>query len=147
MGFIKWSQWQIQIRSVFPQTEIGTDLVAVRDYAQAVEQMECNHLLVFDRVLGANADIRPRWKGAYRHTDTFHEPFVLLGYLAGITQSIELVSLRTGELDERVWVYPNMGWSWCDSCIAQHHGSLPWLYGLAHPSGQEVKGCCWWGWG
>ena len=82
----------MKIGVVFPQTEIGADSTAVRDYAQAAEQMGFNHLLAFDHVLGANVESRPGWAGAYRHTDMFHEPFVLFGYLAGITESIELVS-------------------------------------------------------
>jgi probable F420-dependent oxidoreductase len=82
----------VKIGVVFPQTEIGGDPVAVRDYVQAAEQMGFNHLLAFDHVLGANAGSRPEWSGAYRHTDMFHEPFVLFGYLAGITESIELVT-------------------------------------------------------
>ena len=82
----------MKIGVVFPQTEIGADPAAVRDYAQATEQMGFHHLLAFDHVLGANVASRPGWTGAYRHTDMFHEPFVLFGYLAGITESIELVS-------------------------------------------------------
>ena len=82
----------MRIGAVFPQTEIGTDPIAVRDYVQAVESLGYDHLIAYDHVLGANAASRPGWSGAYRHTDMFHEPFVLFGYLAGITQSIEFVS-------------------------------------------------------
>ena len=77
---------------VFPQTEIGSDPGGVREYAQAAEEMGYNHLIAFDHVLGANAGSRPEWSGAYRHTDAFHEPFVLFGYLAGVTSEIELVT-------------------------------------------------------
>ncbi len=77
---------------VFPQTEIGSDPGAVREYAQAAESMGYNHILAFDHVLGANAESRPEWSGAYRHTDAFHEPFVLFGYLAAVTNSVELVT-------------------------------------------------------
>ena len=77
---------------VFPQTEIGSDPGAVSEYAQAAESMGYNHILAFDHVLGANADSRPGWSGAYRHTDAFHEPFVLFGYLAAVTSSVELVT-------------------------------------------------------
>ena len=76
---------------VFPQTEIGADPVAVRDYAQAVESLGYHHLLAFDHVVGANAASRPGWRG-YKHTDMFHEPFVLFGYLAGLTELIEFVT-------------------------------------------------------
>ena len=78
----------MQIGAVFPQTEIGADYGAARDYAQAAESLGYDHLVAFDHVIGANAGSRPGWSGAYRHTDMFHEPFVLFGFLAGVTQSI-----------------------------------------------------------
>ena len=77
---------------VFPQTEIGADPVAVRDYVQAAESLGYDHMIAYDHVLGANAASRPGWEGTYQHTDMFHEPFVLFGYLAGITRSIEFVT-------------------------------------------------------
>ncbi len=82
----------MNIGAVFPQTEIGEDPSAIRDYAQAVEAMGFNHLLVFDHVIGANAATHTDLTGPYRHTHSFHEPFVLFGYLAGITERIELVT-------------------------------------------------------
>ncbi len=82
----------MKIGAVFPQTEIGADPGAIRDYAQAVESLGYDHIIAFDHVLGANAASRPGWSGAYRHTDAFHEPFVLFGYLAGVTERIELVT-------------------------------------------------------
>ena len=54
--------------------------------------MGYNHIVAFDHVLGANAGSRPSWGGAYQHTDAFHEPFVLFGYLAGLTSRVELVT-------------------------------------------------------
>ena len=77
---------------VFPQTEIGTDPAAIRDYAQAAESMGYEHLIAYDHVIGANAASRPGWSGAYKHTDMFHEPFALFGYLAGVTQKLGLVT-------------------------------------------------------
>ena len=82
----------MRIGVVFPQTEIGADPAAVRDFAQAAESLGYTHLLAYDHVLGANAGSRPGWHGAYRHTDGFHEVMVLLGYVAGLTETIELVT-------------------------------------------------------
>ena len=82
----------MQIGVVFPQTEIGADPIAVRDYAQAAEQLGFDHLIAFDHVLGANRASRPDWQGPYDHRDMFHEPFVLYGYLAGVTERIGLVT-------------------------------------------------------
>jgi len=77
---------------VFPQVEIGQDPAVVRDYAQAVEGLGYTHLLVFDHVLGANPERPGGWKGPYTYRHLFHEPFVLFGYLAAVTQRVELVT-------------------------------------------------------
>ncbi|MDR7482065.1 MAG: LLM class F420-dependent oxidoreductase [Armatimonadota bacterium] len=76
---------------VFPQTEIGTDPGAIRDFAQAVEEMGYDHLLAYDHVLGADVTDRPGWLG-YTSDDMFHEVFVLFGYLAAVTRRLELVT-------------------------------------------------------
>lgn len=80
----------MQIGVTFPQNEIGADPAVIRDYAQAVEGLGYQHVLVYDHVLGADATNRPGWTG-YTHTHLFHEPFVLFGYLAALTQ-LELVT-------------------------------------------------------
>ncbi len=82
----------MRIGVVFPQTEIGSDPVAIRDYAQAVEELGYRHILVYDHVLGANTASRPDWRGAYTSDTLFHEPFVLFGYLAALTRQVELVT-------------------------------------------------------
>ncbi len=40
---------------VFPQTEIGADPSAVRNFAQAAEALGYSHLICFDQVPGASA--------------------------------------------------------------------------------------------
>ncbi len=82
----------MQLGVIFPQTEIGADPKAVRDFVQAAEGMGYAHLIVFDHVLGADVAHYPGWQGAYTQRDMFHEPFVLYGYLAAVTQRIELVT-------------------------------------------------------
>ena len=77
---------------IFPQTEIGADPAAVRDYAQAAEQLGYDHLATFEHVLGGNPESHPEVSGRYTHRDMFHEPFALLGYLAAVTQRIELAT-------------------------------------------------------
>ena len=47
----------MDIGVVFPQTEIGSDPGAIRDYVQAVEDLGYSHLIAYDHVLGA--DITP----------------------------------------------------------------------------------------
>src|SRR5215467_15385736 len=82
----------MQLGVIFPQTEIGADPTAVRDFVQAAEGMGYEHLAIFDHVLGADVAHHPGWQGPYTQHDMFHEPFVLYGYLAAITQRIELVT-------------------------------------------------------
>ena len=82
----------MQLGAIFPQTEIGADPAAVRDFAQAAESLGYQHLLVFDHVLGADPSKRDSWDRPYSHTDMFHEPFVLFGYLAGVTETIQMTT-------------------------------------------------------
>ena len=77
---------------VFPQLEITADPRAVRDYAQTAEGLGYTHLVVYDHVVGADRSVRPDWRGTYDLHSLFHEPFVLFGYLAGLTQRLELVT-------------------------------------------------------
>jgi probable F420-dependent oxidoreductase len=83
-----------QLGVVFPQTEIGDDPVAVRDYAQAAEDLGYMHLVAYDHVIGAAArsyDLA-RLGGPYREQHMFHEPLVLFGYLAAITKKMTLAT-------------------------------------------------------
>src|ERR1041385_1238865 len=77
---------------VFPQTEIGTDPAVIKDYAQTVEGLGYTHILSYDHVIGANLASRPGWQPPYSYLDSFHEPLVLFGYLAGLTKTIELTT-------------------------------------------------------
>jgi probable F420-dependent oxidoreductase len=76
---------------VFPQTELGGDPAVVRAYGQRVEELGFTHILAYDHVVGADTKVRQGWQGPYDIDTTFHEPFVMFGYLAAVT-SLELVT-------------------------------------------------------
>ena len=76
----------MRVGVVFPQLESGTDVAAIREYLQAVEQLGYVHLVAYDHVLGADSSTRPDWKGVYDQRSTFHEPFVFFGFAAAITR-------------------------------------------------------------
>ncbi len=79
----------MQIGVVYPQTELGGDPAAVGRFGRAVEELGFDHLLAYDHVLGAvHADRAPRLTGPYTEQDPFHDPFVMFGYLAGMTERI-----------------------------------------------------------
>lgn len=80
----------MRVGAVFPQIEIGADAGAIRAYATGIEQVGFDHVLVYDHVLGADPEAYDL-SGPYTIDDTFHEPFALFGYLAGITD-LELVT-------------------------------------------------------
>jgi probable F420-dependent oxidoreductase len=82
----------MRIGVVFPQTEIGTDVSAIRDFAQAAEELGYSHIVIYDHVLGAHPEREPRMTGPYTNETQFHEPFVTLGYLAAITKTIEFMT-------------------------------------------------------
>ena len=82
----------MKVGAIFPQTEIGADPGAVREYIQAVENSGYSHLILYDHVLGADAQAYPGWSGAYNSKDMFHEPMVLFGFAAAITKTLELVT-------------------------------------------------------
>ena len=81
----------MRIGVVFPQTELGGDVGAVRAYAQGAEELGYRHIMTYDHVVGADPEVYQGWNGPYDVHTTFHEPMVLYGYLAGIT-SLELVT-------------------------------------------------------
>jgi len=76
----------------FPQNEFGNDPIAIRDFAQAIEGMGFQTFLAYDHVLSADITNRPDWGSRYSLKDPFHEIFVLFGYVAAVTERLELVS-------------------------------------------------------
>ena len=80
----------MQISAWFPTRDIGTDPVRIRDWAQAAEELGYDHIEVPDHVFGATA--RDGWSPRYNEQDPFHETFVTLGFLAGVTTTIGLAS-------------------------------------------------------
>jgi probable F420-dependent oxidoreductase len=81
----------MKIGAVFPQLEIGDDPDVVREWTQTVEAAGYTHAVAYDHVLGASPANRPGWTG-YTDESLFHEVFVLFGYMAAITTSLELVT-------------------------------------------------------
>lgn len=82
----------MQLGVVFPQTEIGEDPAGLAAYAKAAKELGYQHLLAYDHVVGADTSVRPNWAGPYTSESSFHEPFVLFGYLAGVVPGMELVT-------------------------------------------------------
>ena len=77
---------------IFPMTEYPVDPAAIKDFAQAAEDLGFNHLLTYDHVLGANPDRKGGWSGPYTYKDSFEEPLTLFSFLSGVTKTLAFVS-------------------------------------------------------
>ena len=75
----------------FPQMEIGSDPADVRDFVKAVEALGYDYLTAYDHVLGADPEYH-QLNGPYTHETMFHEVLVLFGYVAALTERIQLVT-------------------------------------------------------
>jgi probable F420-dependent oxidoreductase len=77
----------MKLGALLPLTDIGGDPGAVREFAQQAEALGYDFVEAPDHVLGVNAESRPGWD---RNTskDLFHDPFVLFGFLAGVTRNL-----------------------------------------------------------
>lgn len=82
----------MQLGVVFPQAEISADVGAVREFAQATQELGYEHLIIFDHVLGADVSQRPEWMGPYTSESLFHEVFVVFGYIAAVAPKLELAT-------------------------------------------------------
>jgi probable F420-dependent oxidoreductase len=85
----------LRFGAVFPQAEVGAaDAGALRAYAQAVQDLGYVDLLAYDHVLGASASFYrgANLTGPYRENDSFREPFVLFGFLAGVAPKLSFAT-------------------------------------------------------
>ena len=75
----------------FPRPRSARTSGAVRAYGQGVEELGFRHLLAYDHVVGADPAVHRGGTAPTTCDTTFHEPFVLFGYLAALTP-LELVT-------------------------------------------------------
>jgi probable F420-dependent oxidoreductase len=82
----------MRIGAIFPQTEIRADPTDIRRYVTAVDDLGYDHIGIYDHVLGADVSSRPSWRGPYTSESLFHEVFVTFGYMAALSNRLELVT-------------------------------------------------------
>ena len=74
----------------FPQTEIGTDPLKIKDFIQTAEGLGYDFITFVDHVLGEEAPRGASFAGNYTRDYMFHEVMVLMGYAAAVTKTIGL---------------------------------------------------------
>jgi probable F420-dependent oxidoreductase len=83
----------LEIGVIFPQTEIGADVGAIRDYTQAAEDLGFAHIFIADHVLGADTQFHTHTSLAnYSQRSVVHESLTLMGFLAALTEKVGLVT-------------------------------------------------------
>tara|TARA_B100000408_G_scaffold128016_1_gene111290 strand:- start:40 stop:930 length:891 start_codon:yes stop_codon:yes gene_type:complete len=83
----------MEIGVIFPQTEIEPDVAAIRDYAQAAEELGFAHIFIADHVLGADTQFHTHPSLAnYSQHSVVHESMTMMGYLAAMTEKVNLVT-------------------------------------------------------
>ncbi len=132
----------MKIGVIYPQNELRGDPLAVREIGLATENLGFDHLLAYDHVVGATHDREPKLNGPYTENDAFHDPFVMFGYLAGITERIDfmtgvlilpqrqtvLVARQAADVDllssERLAMGVGIGWNYVEyDALGQDFGT------------------------
>lgn len=78
----------MQLGASLPVGDIGTGPDVIRDYAQAAEGLGFDYLVCPDHVLGANPAVIPAGERIGSNATAYHDPFVLFGFLAGVTKKV-----------------------------------------------------------
>lgn len=82
----------LHLGAFFPTRDMPADRVVIKDWAQAAEGLGFDYIEVSDHVLGVDRAMSPGFEGPYDIADSFHEVFVTLGYIAGVTEQVGLAS-------------------------------------------------------
>jgi len=72
----------MQTGAVLSQNELGPELSAVKDYAQAVQDLGYDFLVTADHVVGADAADHPQLERVYPIDNYLREPLILGAFLA-----------------------------------------------------------------
>jgi probable F420-dependent oxidoreductase len=73
----------MQVGVTVPITEFGADLIGLRDFVQAAEDLRYAHIRLLDHVLGADPQFHP---------EVPEFPYTLMSYVAAITHQLQLVT-------------------------------------------------------
>ncbi|HEU5317884.1 MAG TPA: LLM class F420-dependent oxidoreductase [Chloroflexota bacterium] len=78
----------MQIGAVLSQGEVAQDVGALRDYAQAVEGLGYDFLVVSDHVVGSIKEAHPELERVYPIDSFLHESMTVLTFLAGVAPKL-----------------------------------------------------------
>ncbi len=76
----------------YPADALGSDPNHLRGFVQAAEAAGYSRFVLAEHVLGADPDRPGGWDGPYTHENHWPEPFSTFGFLAAVTERIELMT-------------------------------------------------------
>jgi probable F420-dependent oxidoreductase len=81
----------VKLGAMLLAPDVGNDPAVIRDHVQALDDAGMDFLTMPEHVIGGHPD---RAKGEVVHTydKPYHEPFVLFGFIAAVTQRMDLVT-------------------------------------------------------
>ncbi|HKK31514.1 MAG TPA: LLM class F420-dependent oxidoreductase [Alphaproteobacteria bacterium] len=82
----------MQYGAFFPTRDMPADRAAIREWAQAAEEIGFDYIEVSDHVLGADRAALPDFEGPYDVDDSFHETFTTIAYMAAVTEKVGFAS-------------------------------------------------------
>ncbi|MEE8421763.1 MAG: LLM class F420-dependent oxidoreductase [Dehalococcoidia bacterium] len=82
----------MKLTAFYPSSDLGSDPVVLRDYAQTAEAAGYDRIAMGEHVLGADPDRPGGWEGPYTHENEWPEPFPTFAYLASVTERVELMT-------------------------------------------------------
>lgn len=123
----------MRVGASYPTTEVAGDPDAIRKFIRALEDLGYDHMMAWDHVVKAPHEGRdPPLTGPYTEKHSFHDPFVLFGFAAGITDKLEfatgvlvlpqrqtaLVAQQAADVDllskERLRLGVGIGWNYVE---------------------------------
>ena len=76
----------------FSHPDIGNDPIAIRDWAQTIDEAGFDRLYAAEHVVGGHPDRAQGHQPINTNLVPYHEPFVLFGFLAAVTRQVELMT-------------------------------------------------------
>jgi probable F420-dependent oxidoreductase len=76
----------------FSHPDIGNDPVVIRDWAQAIDGAGFDRVLAAEHVVGGHPDRAAGHQPIHTNRVPYHEPFVLFGFMAAVTERVELMT-------------------------------------------------------
>jgi probable F420-dependent oxidoreductase len=81
----------MQVGAVLSNSDIR-EVGAIKEYAQGLEQLGYDFLVVADHVVGSTPEAHPELERVYSIDSLLHEPLTLFGYLAGVAPRLGLLT-------------------------------------------------------